>query len=75
VYTWLLRRVTAQAAGLLTFLEPVAAVLLAALLLDEALTWTTAIGGLLVLAAGIAVVVLEPEDAAVDVAALAAERQ
>jgi drug/metabolite transporter (DMT)-like permease len=75
VYTWLLRRVTAQAAGLLTFLEPVAAVLLAALLLDEALTWTTAIGGLLVLAAGVAVVVLEPEDAAVDVAAVAAERQ
>jgi drug/metabolite transporter (DMT)-like permease len=75
VYTWLLRRVTAQAAGLLTFLEPVAAVLLAAVLLDDPLTWTTAAGGLLVLAAGISVVVLEPADAAADVAAVAAERQ
>jgi drug/metabolite transporter, DME family len=65
LYTRVLRRVTAQAAGMLTFLEPVAAVALAALLLDEPLDRRTVIGGVLVLAAGLAVVALEPADAAV----------
>jgi drug/metabolite transporter (DMT)-like permease len=58
-YVSLLRHVTAQAAGLLTFLEPVAAVVLAALLLDEALTGATLAGGVLVLASGMAVVLFE----------------
>jgi DME family drug/metabolite transporter len=75
LYAWLLRRVTAQAAGLLTFLEPVAAVTLAAVLLDEPLGTATVVGGLLVLAAGIGVVTLQPADAAVDVAAGAGDRQ
>jgi DME family drug/metabolite transporter len=57
-YVSLLRHVTAQAAGLLTFLEPVAAVILAALLLDEPLTAAALAGGALVLGSGVAVVVL-----------------
>ncbi len=56
----LLRHVTAQAAGVLTFLEPVAAVLLAALLVGEPLSTAVVVGGVLVLLAGIAVVLLEP---------------
>lgn len=59
-YALILRHVTAQAAGILTFLEPVAAVLLAGLLLDEPVSAATAVGGALVLAAGLAVVVLDP---------------
>lgn len=60
IYTALLRRVTAQTAGILTFLEPVAAVGLAALILDEPLDAATLAGGLLVLGAGVAVVALDP---------------
>jgi len=65
VYTFLLRRVTAQAAGVLTFLEPVAAVLLAWALLDEEVGAATLVGGALVVLAGAIVVALEPSDAAV----------
>jgi drug/metabolite transporter (DMT)-like permease len=62
-YVSLLRHVTAQAAGLLTFLEPVAAVALAAALLDEPLGPAVLAGGALVLAAGAVVVLLErPEE-------------
>lgn len=71
VYATLLRHVTAQAAGVLTFLEPVAAVVLAALLVDEPLTLEVVVGGLLVVAAGIAVVLLEPAGRAVTEAAAA----
>jgi DME family drug/metabolite transporter len=59
-YAAILRHVTAQAAGILTFLEPVAAVLLAGLLLDEPVSAATLVGGALVLAAGLAVVALDP---------------
>jgi drug/metabolite transporter (DMT)-like permease len=69
VYATLLRRVTAQAAGVLTFLEPVAAVLLAAVLLDEHLSARVIAGGALVLASGLAVVWLEPADVPVTEAA------
>ncbi len=62
VYAALLRHVTAQVAGVLTFLEPVAAVVLAWLLLGESLGPTAIAGALLVLLAGILVVVLEPSD-------------
>lgn len=65
VYAFLLRRVTAQAAGVLTFLEPVAAVLLAWALLDEEVGAATLAGGALVVLAGAIVVALEPSDAAV----------
>lgn len=60
VYAGLLRHVTAQAAGILTFLEPVAAVLLAWALLGEHLGAATVAGGVLVVLAGVIVVVLEP---------------
>jgi drug/metabolite transporter (DMT)-like permease len=62
VYATLLRHVTAQAAGVLTFLEPVAGVLLAWVLVSERPGTATLAGGALVLAAGLAVVVLEPSD-------------
>jgi drug/metabolite transporter (DMT)-like permease len=61
-YAELLRHATAQAAGILTFLEPVSAVFLAWALLDESLSPQALLGGALVLLAGIAVVVLEPTD-------------
>ena len=65
VYATLLRHVTAQAAGVLTFLEPVSGVALAWLLLDRRPGTATLVGGALVLAAGIVVVLLEPADASV----------
>jgi DME family drug/metabolite transporter len=65
VYATLLRRVTAQAAGVLTFLEPVAGVLLAWSILEQRPGTATLVGGVLVLSAGIAVVLLEPADARV----------
>jgi drug/metabolite transporter (DMT)-like permease len=65
VYVWLLRRVTAQAIGILSYIEPVSAALLAWALLSEPLTWQIALGGALVIAAGLLVVFLEPADAAV----------
>jgi drug/metabolite transporter (DMT)-like permease len=74
-YATLLRHVTAQAAGVLTFLEPVAAVVLAAALVGEELTTRVVIGGLLVLCAGVAVVWLEPADGPVADAAAVGSRQ
>ena len=62
VYATLLRHVTAQTAGVLTFLEPVSGVALAWLLLDQRPGTATLVGGALVLAAGIVVVLLEPAD-------------
>ncbi len=65
VYAALLGHVTAQAAGVLTFLEPVSAVLLAWALLDERPGDMTLAGGALVLLSGVVVVAFEPADAAV----------
>jgi drug/metabolite transporter (DMT)-like permease len=65
VYAVLLRRVTAQTAGVLTFLEPVAGVLLGWALLGQRPGPATFLGGALILAAGLAVVVLEPSAARV----------
>ena len=62
VYAALLRHVTAQAAGILTFLEPVSAIVLAWALLDESLSPQALVGGALVLVAGIVVVALEPTE-------------
>jgi drug/metabolite transporter (DMT)-like permease len=67
-YAVTLRHVTAQAAGILTFLEPVAAVLLAGLLLDEPVEPATLAGGALVLLAGLAVVALDRPDATAETA-------
>lgn len=60
VYATLLRHATAQAAGILTFLEPVSAVGLAWVVLDQPLGAQALFGGVLVVCAGIAVVALEP---------------
>lgn len=70
VYISLLRRVTAQAVGILSYIEPVSAALLAWALLNERLTWQVVLGGALVIAAGLLVVFLEPADAPVPDAAL-----
>ena len=69
LYARLLRHVSAQAAGILTFLEPVSAVLLAWALLDDPIGPVTLAGGALVLTAGIAVVTLEPTEGRVTEAA------
>jgi len=65
LYATLLRHVTAQSAGVLTFLEPVAGVLLGWAILAQRPGAMTFVGGALVLAAGVAVVLLEPESARV----------
>ena len=62
-YAAILRHVSAQAAGLLTFLEPVSAVVLAAVFLGNPLTAATLLGGSLVVVAGVAVIAFEPEAA------------
>jgi drug/metabolite transporter, DME family len=69
LYIWLLRRVTAQAIGVLAYIEPVSAALLAWAILGEELGWPVLVGGALVILAGLAVVLLEPEDAAAPEAA------
>jgi drug/metabolite transporter (DMT)-like permease len=69
-YVWLLRRVTAQSIGILAYIEPVSAALLAWALLNEQLTWQIVLGGALVITAGLLVVVLEPADAGAPDAAL-----
>lgn len=61
-YVALLRHVTAQTAGVLTFLEPVSAVILAWWLLGEGLSAQAVVGGGLVLCAGIVVVLRAPTD-------------
>jgi DME family drug/metabolite transporter len=63
LYIVLIRRVTAQAMGVLAYLEPVSAVLLAWAIFGEGLGWAEAVGGALVIAAGVAVVLYEPADA------------
>jgi drug/metabolite transporter (DMT)-like permease len=60
-YASLMRHVTAQTAGLLTFLEPVAGAILAWALLDQPLRTTTIVGAALVLAGGVAVIVAGPD--------------
>src|SRR5919109_186419 len=52
LYVRLLREVTAQAAGLLSYLEPVSAPLLAWAILGEAVGWQGAVGGPAVLLGG-----------------------
>ena len=69
LYIGLLRRVTAQAIGVLAYIEPVSAALLAWVILGEQLSWQVVLGGVLVILGGLAVVVLEPEDAATPEAA------
>jgi DME family drug/metabolite transporter len=63
LYVWLLRRVTAQAVGVLAYLEPVSAALLAWAILGEPLGAAVLVGGTLVVAAGLLVVLAEPAEA------------
>ena len=64
LYIGFLRHVTAQTIGILAYIEPVSAALMAWALLGEALTWPVVVGGALVIGAGATVVLLEPADAA-----------
>ena len=64
IYVTLLGLVTAQAIGVLAFLEPVSAAVLAWALLGQSLGPAVLVGGALVLVGGVAVVVAEPADAA-----------
>jgi DME family drug/metabolite transporter len=71
LYVTLLGHVTAQAIGVLAFVEPVTASLLAWAILGQSIGAAVVLGGALVLIAGTVVVVREPADAAaVEVAAL-----
>ena len=70
-YVTLLGLVTAQAIGVLAFVEPVSASLLAWAILDQSIGAAVLVGGALVLVAGAVVVLREPADAAaVEVPAL-----
>ena len=64
LYIRLLRTVTAQAAGLLAYLEPVSASFLAWAILGQPLGWQVALGGAVVLTAGALVVLYEEPDPA-----------
>lgn len=59
IHFWLLQRTTAQTAGLLAYVEPVSASLLAWAILGEAVGWQVAVGGAAVLLGGALVVVGE----------------
>lgn len=61
LYLGALRFIPATTAGILAYVEPVSAALLAALLLGEELTTGIVIGGALIVAAGIAVVLRAPD--------------
>jgi drug/metabolite transporter (DMT)-like permease len=79
IYVGALRWVPATTAGILAYMEPVSAALLAAAILGEALTPAIAIGGAAIVAAGVAVALRTPEpggpvEEPVPVAAAAASR-
>jgi drug/metabolite transporter (DMT)-like permease len=62
LYVRSLRHVTAQAAGLIAYLEPVSASLLAWAILGESLGWEVVVGGTAVILGGGLVVVREPAE-------------
>jgi drug/metabolite transporter (DMT)-like permease len=71
LYVTLVGHVTAQSVGILAFLEPVSASLLAWAILGQSLSAAVLVGGALVLASGVAIVIAEPEDrAAIEAAGL-----
>ncbi len=63
LYIGLLGRVTAQAMGILSYIEPVSAALLTWAILGQSFGWQVALGGALVVTAGTMIVVLEPAEA------------
>ncbi len=60
VYVAALRWVPATTAGILAYMEPVSAAILAALILDQALTPAILVGGAAIVAAGVAVALRTP---------------
>jgi drug/metabolite transporter (DMT)-like permease len=62
LYVFLLGRVTAQAMGILSYVEPVSASLLTWAILGQSFGWLVAVGGALVVLAGAIVVTFEPAD-------------
>ncbi len=68
IYVTLLAHVTAQAVGILAYLEPVSAAILAWALLDQTLGWQVIVGGALVVAGGLVVVFREPVETEVRIA-------
>jgi len=65
IWLLLLRHVTAQAMGFLSYFEPVSASLLAWLILGQRLGLAVVVGGTLVLIAGAVVVLIEPAETAI----------
>ena len=63
LYIGLLGRVTAQAMGILSYIEPVSAALLTWAILGQSFGWQVAAGGALVVVAGTTIVVFEPAEA------------
>lgn len=61
VYVGALKWVPATTAGILAYMEPVSAAILAAALLGEALTPAVVVGGVAIVAAGVAVAIQIPE--------------
>lgn len=61
LYVLALRWVPATTVGVLSYLEPVSAVILAAVLLGQRLTTAVVVGGAAIVAAGVAVVLSTPE--------------
>ncbi len=59
---------TAQAVGILAYLEPVSAAVLAWALLDQPLGRQVLVGGALVVAAGVVIVLREPVETEVRIA-------
>jgi DME family drug/metabolite transporter len=64
-YISLLGRVTAQAIGILSYIEPVSAALLTWAILGQSFGWQVAVGGALVVLAGAMIVFFEPAEAEV----------
>lgn len=62
VYLWLLRRVTAQLVGVVSYLEVVSAALLAWAILAQKPGWQVLAGGALIVTAGLVVVLFEPRE-------------
>ena len=65
IWLTLLRHVTAQAMGFLSYFEPVSASLLAWLILGQPLGLAVVLGGVIVLVAGAVVVLREPTESAI----------
>lgn len=65
IFVRAIRWVPATSVGILAYMEPVSAALLAALLIGEQLTWSIAVGGAIIVAAGVAVIRLQEPDEAI----------